>query len=680
MWPCDPCLLNPLLQAIFLRRMPLSWLRIQDMEKQMTIYDTTIDPIVDLARGKIKNIHIFIIDGCQAHAFVSAIRNKKLFPHLREYMDYGHLYFTNCCTVFPSVTLPCHASIITGTYPGAHGITGNNWFQHTDERRDFKSATTGYVKFGTLNNPGLFQKFGRANIDLSGNVKTLFEAYKEKYKLGKCASIFEFIYRGLSEKEVIRPGFKFIYNYLYKYYPDSWIFSRNEDIMRKKALKLDRQAMELTVDRIKVEQPKITVTWLPGLDYYSHEFGAKKQSYYMQEFAELDIYFGKLKNLINQLERLDNTLIIITSDHGQYDCLRDTSKFTYLITKEELYRQILKNPIDLDPWYLKNLPIKLSKQLEIERNSVSHSIVFAENGGMCHVYVKEKGDDESGWWGHPKRFTNPEYVKTLKSLCTIFSTFGGIDKIFVKRNNEEYFLWDKSNNKKTSLKLDSRTYPNFEKRINSLASTNRSGDIIFSAKSGFYFEDKKFYGEHGSLSITDTHVPLLMISPCLKSLKDKKKIIEFDDIVSTTMITPTIAKAMDFYNNLITPIDEKKQIKELQKIAQNEILFLESEIEFLNKMQQSYKYLDSHSKETKNILNITTGEMGMIIPGMMAYKDSRISKKEYVDHEISLIINGLSESIAELKKIACENKNEEREIARPSQFTQRGESGSHLDL
>ncbi len=98
---------------------------------------------------------------------------------------------------FPSVTIPCHASIMTGVYPGEHGITGNNWFKQSFDKHDLKNAITGYVRFGTIHNPGLFQVFGKANNDLSFKVKTIFEAYKEKFPYGKCASIFEFIYRNL---------------------------------------------------------------------------------------------------------------------------------------------------------------------------------------------------------------------------------------------------------------------------------------------------------------------------------------------------------------------------------------------------------------------------------------------------------------------------------------------------
>lgn len=617
------------------------------MEKDINSCDIPIDIIVDAAKGKIKYVHLFIIDGCQAQAFKSAIRNRNLFPHLRAYMELGHLYFTNCYTVFPSVTIPCHASILTGAHPGIHGITGNNWFQQTYDRPDLKSATTGYVKFGTFNNPGLFQHFGKANLDLGGNVKTLFEAFLERYPQGKCASIFEFIYRGIPTKDVIRADFSTL---RFLIAGGMWILVKmlfkGEDYVREVALSLDNSAMESTIERIKNHQPELTVTWLPGLDGYSHKFGAKKQPLYMENFAEIDRYFGELINLMKQGGRSENTLVIITSDHGQYDCHRDTDRYTHLITKEDLYTHILNCPINAS--YM-SLPIRLSGKLKIDFDSVNYPIVFAENGGMCHVYVKEIG--EPGWWGHPKRFENQFYVSTLESLCTIFSIYRGIDKIFVKGsngNNIEYFLWDKNMKKSVPLKLDPQKYPAFSKRINSLASTNRSGDILFSAKPGYYFADEKFYGEHGSLSTIDTHVPLLIISPCLKP-PDNKELIECDDVVSTTMIAPTIAKTMGFFENLITPIDEKELTKKSREIAQNEFDFLENEINIL-RGDLGIAYLRrKYSKE------LVWREMEDISIWRKAMKDKDIfmlSEAEYVnlDREISSLIRGLNKSRAELAR------------------------------
>jgi predicted AlkP superfamily pyrophosphatase or phosphodiesterase len=119
---------------------------------------------------KIRSVHIFVIDGCRADAFEEAVFRRNVFPLFRKYIDKGYLYFRNCYTAFPSVTLPCHASLLTGSFPGTHGIVGNNWFRQTFSEPGFDEAQKGYVRFGTENNPGLFRYFGLANAHLGGEL------------------------------------------------------------------------------------------------------------------------------------------------------------------------------------------------------------------------------------------------------------------------------------------------------------------------------------------------------------------------------------------------------------------------------------------------------------------------------------------------------------------------------
>lgn len=49
-------------------------------------------------------------------------------PHFRRLLDEGALC-RNVRTIYPSVTYPCHASIVTGNYPKRHGIINNTLIQ-----------------------------------------------------------------------------------------------------------------------------------------------------------------------------------------------------------------------------------------------------------------------------------------------------------------------------------------------------------------------------------------------------------------------------------------------------------------------------------------------------------------------------------------------------------------------
>ena len=98
------------------------------MNKEI-LYGKTLSGVSELLKDRTPKIAIiFIIDGCRADALYNALENGSM-PKLRSFMEeLGYAKYENCFTVFPSVTITCHSSIVTGTYPGDHGIVGNEWF------------------------------------------------------------------------------------------------------------------------------------------------------------------------------------------------------------------------------------------------------------------------------------------------------------------------------------------------------------------------------------------------------------------------------------------------------------------------------------------------------------------------------------------------------------------------
>lgn len=49
-------------------------------------------------------------------------------PHMKELLKEAS-YSTEVSSVYPSITYPAHTSIVTGHYPGAHGIVNNTKLQ-----------------------------------------------------------------------------------------------------------------------------------------------------------------------------------------------------------------------------------------------------------------------------------------------------------------------------------------------------------------------------------------------------------------------------------------------------------------------------------------------------------------------------------------------------------------------
>ncbi|MFN8542642.1 MAG: alkaline phosphatase family protein [Candidatus Binatia bacterium] len=69
------------------------------------------------------HVYLVIVDGLDA-AFVSPAS----MPRLYDTKLARHAMFLDACAVMPARTNPNHATLLTGAYAGAHGITGNAWW------------------------------------------------------------------------------------------------------------------------------------------------------------------------------------------------------------------------------------------------------------------------------------------------------------------------------------------------------------------------------------------------------------------------------------------------------------------------------------------------------------------------------------------------------------------------
>jgi len=80
----------------------------------------------------IKRAIVFAMDSVNALSFRYAIDNGYC-PNISWLIDHG-AYFENGVSVFPSVSLSSDFSILTGAYPGTHGILGWMWYNRSEER------------------------------------------------------------------------------------------------------------------------------------------------------------------------------------------------------------------------------------------------------------------------------------------------------------------------------------------------------------------------------------------------------------------------------------------------------------------------------------------------------------------------------------------------------------------
>lgn len=206
-------------------------------------------------------------------------------PNFRRLRDSG-TYATGLIPSFPSKTFPNHYSIVTGLYPGHHGLVDNTFY---DAER------------GTL-------------YELSDRVLVKDEYYyggTPIWKLAKdnglkTASYFWVGSEVIEEEQ--RPDYAYDYD------------ERVPDTLRiNQAIRW----LKLPND----ERPRLITLYFPFPDHESHDFGPESRET-EEAVLRCDSLLGML---MNKLETLDLSVnIIVVSDHGMKELKRKPSTYIFL--------------------------------------------------------------------------------------------------------------------------------------------------------------------------------------------------------------------------------------------------------------------------------------------------------------------------------------------------------------
>ena len=212
---------------------------------------------------------LLIIDDVRADQFFALIEQGELKNISKYFMD--GLFCKNCITTFISTTAPAHNSILTGCYMDGFDIPSLKFVDRSQAQLSVTDYTDGL--------DGL-----KMNDHMNKDVKTIFEMVD-----GNSFSAAEFINRGAS----------------YRKYTSS----------------VDRGIVDCFLNPYKYFReniaPELCVGWYFESDVILHEYGPQSDMY-LKTLRAIDRSIGRIvKNLIKN-NYFDDTLFIITSDHGNY--------------------------------------------------------------------------------------------------------------------------------------------------------------------------------------------------------------------------------------------------------------------------------------------------------------------------------------------------------------------------
>ena len=229
------------------------------------------------------HVYVVVIDGLAPH-LATRERMPQLFATLDGEPERSST-FPKVRGVMPARTNPNHASLLTGTYPAAHGITGNSFWN-----RAMREPVGKLDAAELLEVESLFTVVEDTNSDL-----ITFAAFA-KPKLAR-------LFAGVPDRQ--RP-------------PDTlWSPTWAPETARDSVTGYTRDAdtMAASLRSMARDEPDLAVVNLADVDRTAHGHGIDSPEC-QEALVGADRAFGRLVEHLKALGRWQRSVVFVTSDHG----------------------------------------------------------------------------------------------------------------------------------------------------------------------------------------------------------------------------------------------------------------------------------------------------------------------------------------------------------------------------
>jgi arylsulfatase A-like enzyme/Tfp pilus assembly protein PilF len=188
------------------------------------------------------------------------------------------LRFEQATTVMP-LTLPAHSSLMTGTFPGWHGVRDNGGFYLDDDQRTLAEVLKehGYRTGGFV---------GTFVLDRRWGIAQGFDRYFDEFDLDKFAD-------AAAMDMIQRPGSEVVDRAL------AWIGENREQRFFAWVHLYDAHTPYQAPESVQARFPRT------------------RDGAYDAEIAYADLQVGRLVEALRADGRLSNTLIVVVADHGE---------------------------------------------------------------------------------------------------------------------------------------------------------------------------------------------------------------------------------------------------------------------------------------------------------------------------------------------------------------------------
>lgn len=226
-----------------------------------------------------RQVVVFLADGMDLQRMEEMLDAGRL-PNIRRTFVDGGVQVRHAITGMPSVTYPNNSSVITGRFPGHHGIMGNFWFERS------RLISRYYMTVGTA-----------WTVSNHLEAPTIYDVLADRLTVSLLAQSHKGVTVSLNMQDVFTWG---------------WLLGRYTAV--------DRRVAESITDVFDIanrvgQWPTILHTYYPGVDEVGHRSGPESDEY-AAALENVDDAVGLITQALATAGLTSSTYYVLLADHG----------------------------------------------------------------------------------------------------------------------------------------------------------------------------------------------------------------------------------------------------------------------------------------------------------------------------------------------------------------------------
>ncbi len=228
----------------------------------------------------------------------------KTLPNYRKYLE-GGVVVKHVRSIYPSVTYPCHTTMVTGVYPNKHGVISNfdwktsmetlpwTWFHSYVKAEDIFTA----AKRAGYSTAAVFWPVTACHPDIDSLIAEYWTQNKEE-------TLREAFTRAGSDEAMLQ------------------VIERNQNLLVERTHPMcDEFLVSCACDIIREKKPDLLMLHPANIDGYRHESGLFNNKV-TRGIEETDRFIGMIMDAVKKAGFAECVNLVLTSDHGQLEIKR----------------------------------------------------------------------------------------------------------------------------------------------------------------------------------------------------------------------------------------------------------------------------------------------------------------------------------------------------------------------